>query len=85
MGIHETTLQWINILSLGTRLDHSSSTNLYIGMPQGYILGLLLFVIYINDIINSSNILSFVFFAVDTTVYVQLDSIDGAIQILTRN
>ena len=40
------------------------------------------FLIYINDIVNSSNILSFVLFADDTTVYVQHDSIDGAIQIL---
>ena len=42
----------------------------------------LLVLIYINDIVNSNNILSFVLFADDTTVYVQHDSIDGAIQIL---
>ena len=35
----------------------------------------------INDIVNSSNNLSFVLFADDTTVYVQHDSIEGAIQI----
>ena len=42
----------------------------------------ILFPIYINDIVNSSNILSFVLFADDTTLYVQHDSIEGAIQIL---
>ena len=42
----------------------------------------LLFRIYINDILNSSNILSFVLFADDTTVYVQNDSIDSVIEIL---
>ena len=42
-------------------------------------------VLSINDIVIPSNILWFVLFADDTTVYVQHDSIDGAIQSLTRN
>ena len=42
----------------------------------------LLFLIYINVIVNLSNVLSFVLFADDTTVYVQNDSIDSAIEIL---
>ena len=51
-------------------------------MPEGSILGPYCFWSTFNDIVNSSNILSFVLFADDTTVYVQYDSIDGAIQIL---
>ena len=35
-----------------------------------------------HDIVKSSNVLSFVLFADDTTVYVQNDSIDSAIEIL---
>lgn len=48
----------------------SSSTSVQCRVPQGSILGPLLFLLYINDIIRSSNILNYILFADDSNLYV---------------
>ena len=52
-------------VSANGHISHTKTVN--IGVPQGSTLGPLLFLLYINDMINCSNILKFSLFADDST------------------
>ena len=73
-GIRGTALSWFKSY-LSNRQQYvlndknkSSMLNIRCGVPQGSILGPLLFLIYINDITKSSSTISFILFADDTNI-----------------
>ena len=75
-GVNTTNLVWfasyLNDRKQYIKVTESADTvkkNIKCGVPQDSILGPLLFLLYVNDIPNSSNVLVLIMFADDTNLF----------------
>ena len=79
-GIRGKALEWFRNYLSGRKqyvsLNDQNSTlkDIKCGVPQGSLLGPLLFIVYINDFCRSSNVLSFILFADDSNVFFSHDN-----------
>jgi hypothetical protein len=61
----------------------SSFRNILMGVPQGSILGPLIFILYINDLPNVSSKLSFIQFADDTSIFITGKNLNEMSKLMT--
>ena len=87
-GFRGIVLKWFeNYLSnrkqyVSYNSHESQLEDIVCGVPQGSILGPLLFILYVNDITYTSNVLDFILFADDTTILYSHENIESKIDVV---
>ena len=89
-GIRGIALNWFkSYLQNRSQFVHLNGTNsekktITCGVPQGSVLGPILFLLYINDLPNISNKMQFFLFADDTNIYFETDDLKSLERIMNK-